>query len=60
MLGWEAEQGRGVREEESGGGGEEGGSTNYTKQLWGLLKSRMKHRAAERSAAVGAEEPRHC
>jgi len=40
-------------------GGRGGGSANYTEQLWGLLKSRMKQRAAEASAAVGAEEPKH-
>lgn len=47
---------RGERGERGGRGG---GSANYTEQLWGLLKSRMKQRAAEASAAVGAEEPEH-
>lgn len=44
---------------EEGEGGRGGGSDNYTQQLWGLLKSRMKQRAAAASAAVGAEEPKH-
>lgn len=58
-LGWEADQECGEREEESRRGRRRrrgGGTANYTKQLWGLLKSRMKQRAAEASAAVGAEE----
>lgn len=57
VLGWAAEQGR--RRRRGGRGGRGGGSANYTEQLWGLLKSRMKQRAAEASAAVGAEEPKH-
>lgn len=47
------------RRRRGGRGGRGGGSANYTEQLWGLLKSRMKQRAAEASAAVGAEEPKH-
>lgn len=46
------------RRRRGGRGGRRGGSANYTEQLWGLLKSRMKQRAAEASAAVGAEKPK--
>lgn len=58
---WDGRLSEGRRRRRRGGrGGRGGGSANYTEQLWGLLKSRMKQRAAEASAAEGTEEPEHC
>lgn len=58
---WDGRLSEGRRRRRRGGRGERGGgSANYTEQLWGLLKSRMKQRAAEASAADGTEEPEHC